>query len=276
MGGLGNQLFQYSAGRMLSIKTGKPLVVDLSFLKHLSGERNGYTQRDYALDVFTLETELTDSFERGAYCRFIQEPDNYQLMPELLYPKRNLDSIHLSGYFQKAVYVEKIREILRKDFQFRYDYDEDGRSLAQRIRECNSVCVHIRRTDYIANEAALGFHGFIGEDHVRSGYDRLKNSLQEPRYFVFSDDISWCESNLSFLDSATFVPLSLSGFKSSQHLRLMSECRHFIISNSTFSWWGAWLSTHPGKRVLYPAKWFQDDGMNTLGMFPATWTAISS
>jgi len=98
--------------------------------------------------------------------------------------------------------------------------------------------------------------------------------LPEASYFVFSDDIEWCKKNIKFSHPTFFVEDEYFGKKGEEYLFLMSACKYFVIPNSTFSWWGAWLSEREEKIVICPKKWFVDESIDTSDLIPNDWTRI--
>jgi hypothetical protein len=134
-----------------------------------------------------------------------------------------------------------------------------------------SVAVHVRRGDYVSNEAASKTHGLTGVDYYRAAVEQISKKVVRPNLYVFSDDPNWCKDNLAFKQATTYVAHNSDG---AEDLRLMRLCRHNIIANSSFSWWGAWLNENPAKQVIAPQTWFADSIHNTKDLIPSTWQKI--
>ena len=148
--------------------------------------------------------------------------------------------------------------------------------MGNRIAAVNAVCVHVRRGDYVTNPSANQTHGLCPVSYYRAALGRMcERGVRNPHLFVFSDDIGWCRENLHLATPTTFVGPEHAGEKDSQHFKLMTACRHFIIPNSSFSWWPAWLSTaSPEKVVVVPQKWTRRDiGFDVV---PKGWETIET
>jgi hypothetical protein len=274
MGGLGNQMFQYALCRRLSLENGVPLGVDLSFLQRRD-MGPGFTYRDYDLDMFSMEPNL--SVPVGEKIFLINQPHFHYSADVVSVASRLLQAgkhVMLDGYWQTPKYFGDFEANIKQDFQFRNKIDDATEQhvidLLGLIRSTNSVMINIRRTDYLSNN----FHGVMGSDYFEHGAKLIAKRVENPKYFVFSDDYEWCLANLKIKD-AVFVDSSYSGKKYEYKFQLMKECKHFVISNSTFAWWPAWLScSSPDKQVIAPSRWFADSNINTNDLIPSDWIRI--
>lgn len=248
-GGLGNQMFQYAFGKNISNITNRKLILDLSFLnqRDLSPD---FIYRNYDLDIFDLgELSVVDSYDKDRY--LISEnfdPDSTaesinSLIKEIT--ERTDETIYLDGYWASPQYFNKI------DFNFKKECLVQSKNLLYDIQNTNSVMLNIRRTDFLSND----FHGTYGKEYILRGVDKLKSELTDLSFFIFSDDVEWCENNLSDIPNSLIVNHDHKGDKFYNYLFLMSQCKHFIIPNSTFAWWAAYLSKSENKKVLYPEIW---------------------
>jgi len=141
------------------------------------------------------------------------------------------------------------------------------------MSKSNSVSLHIRRGDYLSKSVEV-FEP-LNLDYYYSGIEYFNNTIKEPHYFVFSDDIEWAKSN--FVQSSSYTVVDYNGAdKGYEDMRLMSLCKHNIIANSSFSWWGAWLNRNPDKNVLAPKKWFSSktSNLNSNDLLPSSWIKI--
>ena len=143
----------------------------------------------------------------------------------------------------------------------------------EKIKNSQSVGLHIRRSDYIINESVLNYHGVCPPSYYFSGLEKIKEKTKNLELFVFSDDIAWCKQNLIFDLPCTYIDHN-TGEKSFEDMRLMSLCKHNIIANSSFSWWGAWLNANPSKIVVAPTKWFNDLANQSQDIYPPNWIKI--
>jgi len=286
IGGLGNQMFQYALGKKLALKNNHELLLDCSFFN----EAGTHTPRHYELDVFRLKTAIASEeqlalFKSKGGSRIVQmlhrffpienkyrtfTERGHQFQPEVLNVTGNTLFI---GYWQTELYFSDIRTELLKEFEFTAPLSGLNKELSIKITSCNAVSLHIRRGDYVSNASANSFHGLCDLDYYQRGMDYLQRHETELELFVFSDDIAWAKDHLHFNVPMTFIDHN-KGKGSSEDMRLMSMCKHHIIANSSFSWWGAWLNTFAKKRVVAPKKWFLDDMVNTENIIPSNWIQL--
>jgi len=287
-GGLGNQLFQYALGRVLSIKNNTSLKMDTSAFDHIA---KGDTKRSYELNVFNIKASIATKDEINDLNRIVKVryllqrylginlnpfhslhvlEKSYNFQKEIL----NLgDSVYLDGYWQSEKYFKGISNVIRKDFTFIEVPNNKNARLLKQISGTNSVSIHVRRGDYVSSTVTIKFHGITAVEFYQKAAKIIRKQINKPSYFIFSDDIVWCQENFTFLPNVTFINHN-HGDKSYEDLRLMSNCRHNIISNSSFSWWGAWLNDNPGKIVIAPKKWFNDPAFDIRDIIPKCWIKI--
>lgn len=284
-GGLGNQMFQYALGRVLSLKNNDQFKVDLSFLNFTY---KGITKRSYDLDVFNLKIDFSRDNEIPIIHKLNKSKYFFYLMTffkkifkikgqenSFSFDNRILNlkgDIFLDGYWQSPKYFNDYTDIIRQDFVFKDVFNNKVKTLVQEIKNCKSLCVHVRRGDFLNNNN----HNVLKDDFYDICFKKLKDMGNLPdKIYVFSDDINWCKENMNFEDIPTFFSTKeYAGKKGEGDLFLMSNCKYFIIPNSTFSWWGAWLSNREGKVVVCPQKWFADNNMNTKDLLPEEWIKI--
>ena len=275
MGGMGNQMFQYALGRFLSLKFHQEIKLDMSFLNNKKQHEN-FVYRDYDLGIFNIEAETVENVPDGKLM-ILQEPPHGYLIPDIsskVHPhlKSGFD-ILLHGHFQKSVYIEEIKNQLQKDFSLKKTLSVHSQLLLERIQSTQSVCLNIRRADYVDNPNSSAFHGVHGTEYISASLPSFSN-LDDISFYVFSDDMEWCRENIK-LDHPTFyVDHHHKGENFGEYLELMKACKHFIIPNSTFGWWAAWLNTNEEKIVITPRKWFLDDKTSTIGLKPSEWIEI--
>ena len=289
MGGLGNQMFQYAAARSLALEKNTWVYLDPSFLYEDSTGK--WTQREYELGVFNIKYK----FERSGRINFLRRLDTSRVWrkmsktvlwpfpfqhfaepdakfhPEVFSYPRNT---YLYGYFQSEKYFIKHAETIRRDFSFVEEAKERNAETLASIRSSNSVSVHVRRGDYVTLKSASEFHGMMGLDYYRAGTEFIMSRMQgDPEFFIFSDEPEWVKANLKVPGKATYIDWN-SGKASFEDMRLMSNCRHHVIANSSFSWWGAWLNPDKEKMVVAPKLWFSDSKRDSSDIIPETWTRM--
>lgn len=277
-GGLGNQMFQYAAGRALAHRLGCPLSLDLSWF-----QKNCH--RKFALAHFNITASLERAWPRlplamqarvSRLARSLspkimgvpvfREP-HFSYVPSF---ESITDAVFLEGYWQSERYFKDLREILLQDFTLRLPLPVSCQPIQAAISNSDAICVHVRRGDYLSNPAASRTHGVCSVEYYQQGVVELCSSLTSPHCFVFSDEPAWVRSSLVFNCPMTVVDVNGS---SEVHfdLALMANCRHFLIANSSLSWWGAWLGGYSGKKVIAPKRWFLNLDKDTSDLLPESW-----
>jgi len=285
MGGLGNQMFQYAFGRSLSLKKGVPLKLDLSFLLDRTPVKN-FVFRDYDLTIFKCMPEIANHVEKTSILTdsFLLSNKHFnKILPvtkRRYYTEKSFeydansqkidDNTYLEGYWQSYKYFSEFEDVIRKDFSFNHKFTEKEEAVNQKIKSTNSVCVNVRRTDFLVNS----HHGVCNEEYFKNGINSIEQFETDLEIFVFSDDMDWCRENLKFNHKTFFVGHEYAGDKFQSYLSLMTNCKHFIIPNSSFGWWAAWLASHKKKIVITPKKWFGNVKRNTNDLIPANWIRL--
>jgi hypothetical protein len=243
-GGLGNQMFQYAAGRAAALQKNTALFVDTTWFSS-AGALN--PRREYDLGIFTAEPHIASRWQI-----FVSK----------------LTGTYLDGFWQDENYFRSIEKTVREDFTFRNPIPAQSAALFASITAAESVCINVRRDDFIKDGK------FVGVSYYERGVEEILKTKPAAAFFVFSDDIEWCRTNLGFIPRATFVGHEHAGPKFRAYLQLMTACKHFIIPNSTFGWWAAWLSPHPDKTIIVPKEWSQGGGISTNDIIPAGWIKL--
>lgn len=283
-GGLGNQMFQYACARRLAHALGAELKLDLTAFER-------YGPRRYALDGLSISAQAASAaevqaFERRARLsvglpRWLLEAIprwRYEAFRERSFafdprvPELR-GNILLEGYWQSERYFADIADTVRREFALKDALHAGHSALASRIRDANAVSVHVRRGDYVSSPEAHRVHGVCGPDYYERAAEIIAGSEPQAEFFLFSDDPAWTGQNLRLRFPAHLVE-SAGEYGAREDLQLMSLCRHHIIANSSFSWWGAWLNPRPDKRVIAPQRWFSVETRDTRDLIPAGWTKI--
>jgi hypothetical protein len=275
IGGLGNQMFQYAAGRALAKKLNTQLKLDTSWFKKIS---SGITQRDYELDCFKIQSTFAKQSDLLYFHLFKKLPfvaPNYFKEKSVNYDDRirsiRKKSVFLEGYWQSEKYFKDYKKTIRKDFTFICNLNIKGKELLKQIKKSNSVSIHVRRGDYITNKNASKFHGVCDLKYYYESIKVITNKIKNPVFYVFSDDINWCKSNLKI----TYPSIYVDGNKKDwEDLFLMSNCKHNIVANSSFSWWGGWLNDNSNKVVIAPKRWFVGVETKIEDRFPSDWELL--
>lgn len=277
-GGLGNQLFQYSLGRHLAIKNKTDLKFDTTWF-------GAIPDRKYELGNFKVVGSVATASDLAPYAQSVlgkmkqiltKETANivterlFEFDPSVL--ELGPDA-YLDGYWQSEKYFEEIADIIRHDLQLKTAPSGQNKTRLDQIEHCDAVALHLRRGDYVTNQTANQHHGTTPLDYYYAGVKHLINTVKKPHFFVFSDDPEWVKEHLR-LDYPTTYVTHNDPEHGCEDLRLMSACRHFIIANSSFSWWGAWLSSHPKKIIIAPKRWFLDSEHTDRDLIPNHWIRL--
>jgi hypothetical protein len=286
MGGLGNQMFQYAAGHALASRLGVPLLLDRTFLDSRPPGMD-WTPRELALDVFHAPLRFaSESTVRGMRRPIDQRLHRqiHRIVPFLytdVLLQRDTGSdpaffelkapVYLEGFWQNEHYFAEVADKLREDiFVPTGCLTGKNVTLLDTIRGCVSASVHVRRGDYISNKIAHLHHGSCSVDYYTRAARELAGDHGVEHFFVFSDDPEWAAANIPLPRPSTIVSHNV-GRDAHWDLFLMKHCRHHIIANSSFSWWGAWLNAHPDKVVVAPSMWFAGSGTSSNDFIPSTW-----
>ncbi|MCW2571546.1 MAG: glycosyl transferase family 11, partial [Frankiales bacterium] len=176
-------------------------------------------------------------------------------------------SCYLEGYWQSERYFEVAAEDIRRDF--RVEPSPDADPLRSTDPE-KAVSVHVRRGDYVAEPEIRAYHGTCSLEYYARAMDLVRRLVPGAKFLLFSDDPLWVEANLGGPDA---VVVSEPGSAPHRDLLLMAQCRHHVLANSSFSWWGAWLS-RPGGVTVAPRPWFLTPENNTKDLLPPAWLSV--
>jgi hypothetical protein len=281
-GGLGNQMFQYAAGRSLAAQRNDALKLDISAFEKKTTD----TPRKYALGVFNIIENFASPEEIARFrassalvekIPFLRK-NGYIKERQFHFDETIFDvppgDMYLDGYWQSEKYFKGSEDIIRKEFTPKGGLGKEAKEAEEYISEAgeNAVALHVRRSDYITNAAAYKCHGVCSLEYYQEAIEYIAKNLQHPHFFIFSDDVSWVKENIKIRFGTSFV--SNGSLKDFEELVLMGRCSHAIIANSSFSWWGAWLIQNSKKIVVAPKMWFREDSYNTKDLIPESWTKL--
>jgi len=265
-GGLGNQMFQYALAKALAIGKKQKIKLDISAFE-------SYKLHNYSLFNFNIKSDIykpPGRYRKKIRNLFFKNCQYNEL--DFGFDKEvfnlNGDDIFLHGYFQSEKYFLKYATEIRNDFKVVSELKIQTQETLDYINKVNSVSIHIRRGDYVNNPK----HGIETEQYYKKAIELIEEQVPNPVFFVFSDDPDWVKSNLSLLHETIFVDFN-DAASNFEDLKLMATCKHNIIANSSFSWWGAWLNENENKVVITPKKWF-NDATNSNDVIPESWIKI--
>ena len=284
LGGLGNQLFQYSLGRCLAQKNRTSLKLDTSAFVD-------YPSRAYALEHFAVQADVLTNeqlremgivgpgknrFDR-VFTRIFGKPRipvvkerAFEFDPEVLTTRA---PCYLKGYWQSQKYFQPIEELIRSELRVKDPLSGENQKMADQIASSVAVSLHVRRGDYVTDAVTSRYHGTCSPQYYRAAEELMRDRLGPLTLYVFSDDPAWAEDNLRFPSQAVFAKHNGMA-RDYEDFRLLTMCQHHIIANSSFSWWGAWLSQNPNKLVIAPKNWFRDARHRTDDLIPPEWIRI--
>lgn len=285
MGGLGNQMFQYAFGYAMARKKSEILMLDITGF-------DSDPLRKFALNLFKAETIIASKKEienvkfepegfikkiiRYALKRPRELSQSYYHEPHFHYDSIvwNLNGdLYLEGYWQSEKYFIEFRKELLEQFKLKKPLHNDTKAFKKEIEKTSSISIHVRRGDFVSNPKTYNFHGICSLAYYNNAVSIIEKKVKNPCFYIFSDDHSWVKKHLGFIERKLFVELS-GDTPDHEEMYLMSRCKHNIIANSSFSWWGAWLNQNPGKIVIAPKKWFRDLHVDTKDLLPKGWMAL--
>lgn len=280
-GGVGNQLFQYATARALALRLGVPLMVD-------DRQYRRRTWPVYALEAFAIAATPLDEkllprsdhgFWPGLAVRLFGSGGRFRIFSEagFAFDETVLslpDWMYLQGNFQSPRYFVDQEKTLRRDLAFAVPMDAGNRAVADEIARTMAVSLHIRRGDYVTNPRTNRVHGTVDLDFYARAAELVASRCRStPTFFVFSDDPAWVAENLKL--RFPMRPLVHNPpEKGTEDIRLMALCRHHVIANSSFSWWGAWLNPALDKIVVAPRAWFRDPTKDVHALMPPEWIRL--
>lgn len=293
-GGFGNQLHQYGTGLAFALKLNAKFKVDLSFF-----EQEKY-KHWYKLDKVNVELDLATCEEiellknkpdapliyrvlkkigiNSKYRKNSDIVDTFGFKPDKRILNLN-DSAYISGWCAKEIYVREIRTKLIQQFKPIAPLTSCAQDYMDLIKDTNSVSIHIRRGDYLDLDH---FFRVIPIDYYKAAITQIIKTVNNPSFFIFSNDINWVKENFDFINDPIFVDhtkcRNYSGYADIEEYELMKNCKHNIIGNSSFSWWAAYLNQNNNKIVIAPKKWFNDkfyqESFEQYPICPSNWNLI--
>ena len=279
-GGLWNQMFQYALGRKLALKNDDTLKLCVAGLDRANEVGDIY--RPFSLGRFNVVRDIASETETRAlkypygilskvwqYFSFkVLRRTHTGFEPAML---QRRGDIFLDGYWQSPNYFADIRDTLLQDFTLAEPLTGYAKETATQMQTTTSVSIHIRRGDYVKNPHVQQEFGICSQQYYQTAIAEVTERHPDATFFVFSDDIDWVKTSLNLGERAVYV--SDPELTDTTELYLMSQCKHNIIANSTFSWWAAWLNQHPDKLVIAPTPWF-DRSWYDPSLIPDSWLQL--
>lgn len=272
-GGLGNQLFQYAFMRYLIIKEKKKCSIDLSY--YIYPHVMKYMLQDVFKKVtvkrcnpYIREKYLSD--EELCYCEGYDVGSAFECF--MAADIKKVGYGYLTGYYQSASFPEAIKDTLKRELLFPEVDDAGMKKYLELLKEKNTVSIHIRRGDYLSETNNAIYGNICNEEYYLRAMEYILQSVENPIFVLFSDDIEWVKKNCSIKNAIYIESKEFQNYSDWYDMYLMSMCRHNVIANSTFSWWGAWLNDYEEKIVIAPKKWFNQKTL--LDICPTDWIRL--
>lgn len=278
-GGLGNQLFQYAAGLSLAVRHQTELKINIQF-------KEGDTVRSLGLSHFNAilnqasKEEINDLYPSSVFERITQrllptQLKKYYLEKEFSYQhsfEQLGPNVYLKGYWQSELYFSSIKEKIRSVFTLAAAHYTKATLLIEELNQINSVAIHIRKGDYLIHPYS-SYYANVDLNYYNQAIALLNSKFTALKLFVFSDDVTWVKSNLRLNLPYTLVS-TIHTNSMYEDFKAMQSCKYHIISNSSFSWWTAWLCERTDKVVIAPQKWFNHGPKDTQDLIPKTWLTV--
>lgn len=252
-GGLGNQMFEYAF--ILALRhLGYNVAIDLN-LYDITKQHNGW-ELDHVFDIKDgIRYSTVPRLLTRLLCHFRKNHLTLVETTPMLYDRRMLQPTKpfLKGVWINPRYFENIDQTIREAFSFK-NIDDKNVDMAKEMKNVCSVALHVRRGDYLNLES----YNVCDEDYYTTAIRKILEKHHNPVFYIFSNDPDWCRNWISKFNVDYVIIDHNHGKGSYRDMFLMTQCKHFIIANSTFSWWGAWLSSNKEKTVICPKRWFKD------------------
>ncbi len=271
-GGLGNQMFQYTFAKLLEKKTREEIMIDMSYfgdtindpirkpriqkfsltLKSPSEEQNQQVLKlTHSGDPLSWKYRLKVMAESLINKEYCYEKDRAYINPSDI-----LNKTYFDGYWQSWRYVDDVKDELKSEFVPKNEVSKKTLETMKRVSDESAVFVGVRRGDYSQEE---DHYGSFGIKYYLKAMDTIEKEVSNPVYYIFSNDINWCKVNLDFGNRKVIYREKEDQVDDFEELLVMSSCKHAIIINSTYHWWGAELINNPYKIVVAPKRWFFDE-----------------
>lgn len=292
-GGLGNQMFQYAFGVAASLETHHPLALDLTNYGMQSAID---TPRSFLLQHFNIQAHIADTKHVAKF--HARNATLFRKIKRKLFPRSeymyNAHALkvkqgqYLEGFWQTEKYFLKYSDTIKSELSLKNPYGAEALAAHMEIKQAKekgfeTIMVHIRRGDYVTNPHSVKLLGVLSPEYFNDAIAKIVHVLDvksmndhgtaKPKHIFFaSEDVAWVKEHIKPHHDFTFI--SRPGIYDFEEIMLMSECDHFVISNSSFSWWAAWLGKNPNKQVVAPKRWIMDPKVRTDDATPASWLRI--
>lgn len=281
-GGIGNQMFQYAIKKKLDILNNDVNYIDTRFFDYKK-VHNGY-ELDKVFGIHDIEYKgsiqapsethrlLHKIFYKLGKRMFITRKYAMEILIDYCesYGSFSGPKFYLDGYWQSEEYFSSISGEIKRLFTFPNFDESKNLELLQILKKENAVALHVRRGDFLNSSkfVCLG-----STDYYQKAIEYIRKTVNAPLFVILSDDIDWCKKNLEIYENKVYVDWN-NGDKSFRDMQIMTECKHCVIANSSFSWWGAWLNKNPESIIIAPNKFYYGNARNEEHLLPSGWVKI--
>ncbi len=293
IGGIGNQLFQYAFIRSLAIKHNQNYKLDLSWFNDYykfedPKNPNAATRREYLLNCFKIDQNILPKYYLRIAHRVNKKKSFFTKFPMITYFKFDIvyekdflndeidfrQNLYFSGFWQKTDIFENYKSVFKSEFVPRKNLTLENSLLFEKIINTKSVSIHIRRGDLLNRPAAAADQPYSTNEYFINAIDIIREKIDDINLFIFSDDINWVKRNIHYDHPTVYVDNDGPDY---EHLYLMSNCKYNIISNSTYSWWAAWLNNYKNKIIVSPKWWYRNPIKNeSVIRIPNDWIILNN
>lgn len=287
VGGLANQMIIYAAARALAEHKNTELKLDLGTLQkdklrkyqlhHLNISAGLASLDDIAKIRRSSKIKLIEKTKKKIRKKLNLNVPYIYHEPSCSYDEHFWslpDDVYIGGNFISTKYFDSIKSILIKEFAVKSALSRATEEMCETMKNCESVSIHVRRGDFASNPHTNEFHGLIDVDYYSRAMRHIESRITNPSYFLFSDDVGWARENVVSVQPITFVD-HVGQEDAYEDMYLMKNCKHNILANSGFGYWGAWLNENKHKIVVAPKKWFANNEINSLfDLIPIEWIRL--
>jgi hypothetical protein len=283
-GGLGNQLFQYAYGRHVAFTRREKLALDLGWFMqpHILHSSRKFELNNFSIDArkTSISSSIINAFSSTLYLRDIFDVLTHNktvtedMECENKFEFNGIKNIFLKGYWQSQNYFLGIRNLLLQEISPKLKLCHKYFELKNKIEQCEAIAIHVRRGDYVNNFRSASVHGTLPISYYLKAIDLILKNTNYPHFFVFSDDISWVKQHFDFKGLNHIFIEGINSPSAVPEFDLMRSCKHHIIANSSFSWWGAWLGIGAKQIVIAPSQWYANK-LTPPNLLPPQWLQIN-
>ncbi len=267
-GGLGNQLFQYAFARAVSSR------LKTTFLFDWAPFNEYFYVHKYSMQHFNAKINFAKDSDMFGFVWIVRHYKFFNffykyirfkkvLMP-FYYPERTFafdpavfskNNTYFRGFWQTEKYFKDISDELRRELTLVSPMSNYSQKINTEIKKTNAISLHVRRAELVTNPVMTAFHGFCPPEYYEKAIEYIASKVESPHFFIFSDDYEWSKNHFKTL-KYPYTCVKNKADKNYEDLMLMAQCKHHIIPNSSFGWWGAWLNQSKNKMVIAPKQWF--------------------